>query len=287
VSADLHGAIADWLNARDLEDEDGFSKRAASRIASLESWDVLAIRTALVGIQTDLFRRNSGVRKAEVLDDLATHVASRLQNKGERKVMAAEKCKIVFFAANPVATTHLDLAEEVRDITEKIRATKFRDTIELTTAWAARPDDLLQYLNEHEATIVHFSGHGGGTSGLVLQDNAGKPALVSSDALEALFKSLKHKVRLVVLNACNSSVQARAMASEIDCVIGMRLPISDDAARIFAASLYRAIGFGCSVQTAFDQGKVALMLQGIKAEDTPELICRKGVTASLVKLIRT
>jgi hypothetical protein len=54
---------------------------------------------------------------------------------------------------------------------------------------------------------------------------------------------------------------------------------------IFAASFYRALGFGRSVQEAFDQGKVALLLEGIPEEHTPELLVRAGVNASHMFLV--
>jgi hypothetical protein len=61
--------------------------------------------------------------------------------------------------------------------------------------------------------------------------------------------------------------------------------IGDDAAIIFAASFYRAIGFGRSVKDAFDQGKAALMLEGIHEEQTPDLMTRQTVAAESIVLI--
>ena len=60
----------------------------------------------------------------------------------------------------------------------------------------------------------------------------------------------------------------------------MNKPIQDGAAILFAASFYRAIGFGRSVREAFDLGKVALLLEGIAEDQTPEMFVRKGVDAS-------
>ena len=40
----------------------------------------------------------------------------------------------------------------------------------------------------------------------------------------------------------------------------MNTTIGDEAAKLFAASFYRAIGFGRSIQDAFEQARVALML---------------------------
>jgi hypothetical protein len=83
---------------------------------------------------------------------------------------------------------------------------------------------------------------------------------------------------------CFSRPQAEAITEEIDCAIGMTNAISDDAAITFAASFYRAIGFGRSVKHAFDQGKTALLLEGM-IHQTPDLITRKTVAAESIVLI--
>ena len=75
-----------------------------------------------------------------------------------------------------------------------------------------------------------------------------------------------------MLNACYSRPQAEALAQTIDCTVGMNRAIGDEAAIVFAASFYRAIGFGRSVKEAFELGKAALLLEGIPEDETPELI---------------
>jgi hypothetical protein len=78
---------------------------------------------------------------------------------------------------------------------------------------------------------------------------------VTTRALTALFTTLKDNIRLVFLNACYSREQAQALVTSIDCVIGMKESIDDGAATVFTSSFYRAIGFGRSIQEAFDQGQ--------------------------------
>ena len=128
--------------------------------------------------------------------------------------------KILFFAANPLGTKHLQLDEEVRQITNKIRASEYRDSLDLVAKWAVRPDDLLQALLEEMPHVVHFSGHGTNTETLLLVDEDGRPKPVSNEALVQLFLSLKDNIRVVVLNACSTKPQAQAIASVVDCVIG-------------------------------------------------------------------
>ena len=195
------------------------------------------------------------------------------------------KCKVLFLAANPEGTNLLMLDEESREIEHKIRAADYRDSLELITKWAVRPDDLLQYLNEFRPQVVHFSGHGSKTEEILLLDANRAPKPVSKSALKQLFSTLKDNIRVVVLNACYSRPQAEAIVEVIDCAIGMKLGIGDDAAIAFAASFYRAIGFGRSVYEAFEQGRTALMLAGIPEQDTPELLTRPGVDPKTIFLV--
>jgi hypothetical protein len=103
--------------------------------------------------------------------------------------------------------------------------------------------------------------------------------------LKSLFTTLKDNIRLVFLNTCYSREQALALVETIDCVIGMKKSISDHAAIAFASSFYRAVGFGRSLQEAFDQGRTSLLLEGIPEVNVPELLVRRGVDAKKVLLI--
>ena len=195
------------------------------------------------------------------------------------------KTTVLFLAANPDGVTRLALDKECRAIREKIRASDFPKALELRTEWAVRPHDLLQYLNEYRPHVVHFSGHGSASEELILHDEHDQAKPVSLAALRALFTTLKDNIRLLVLNACYSRPQAEAIVEVIDCAVGMNKAIGDQAAIVFAASFYGALGFGRSVKDAFDQGCTALLLEGIPEENTPELLVKKGVDASSVFLI--
>jgi hypothetical protein len=191
---------------------------------------------------------------------------------------------VLFVAANPASLGRLALDEEVRDLHAKIRASQYRDALRLESRWAARPDDLLQQLNELRPAILHFSGHAA-TDGIALQGEDGATRVVSREALVALCRSFAAHVRLVVLNACHTDRQAAAITEAVDCAIGMKTGTKDRAARVFAASFYRALGFGHSVQDAFEQGRVALQLEGIETDAAPRLRTRPGLDASNMFLV--
>jgi hypothetical protein len=174
----------------------------------------------------------------------------------------------------------------MRLINEKVYASEHREQIKLDYAWAVRPDDLLQSLNRYRPQIVHFSGHGSKRGELLLVGREGFPQPVSVQALKAVFKTLKDNIRLVVLNACYSKTQAEAIRQEIECVVGMNDAIGDKAAITFSASFYRALGFGRSIQEAFEQGQTSLLLEGIAEDQTPELLVREGSDASQIFLLQ-
>lgn len=193
------------------------------------------------------------------------------------------KVKILFFAADPHSTLQLD--EDVREIRIKVRAAEYRDALAFDYRLAARPDDLLQALNETHPRIVHFSGHGG-SRGLMLVDPQEPSAhFVDAAALAQLFGVFRGGIRLVVLNACFSLPQAEAIAQVVGCTIGTSGAISDEAAITFGASFYRAVAFGHSVQAAFDQACAALALSHPTERDCPRLVARRGVDPGRIVLV--
>ena len=131
---------------------------------------------------------------------------------------------------------------------------------------------------------MHFSGHGDSSSGIVLEDSQGEAKPIGEDALKSLFRVLAGRIRVVVLNACFSEIQAKAITEIVDCAIGTSHSISDQTAIIFAAAFYRAIGFGTSVYDAFEQGKTAVLLEGLKDPDVLQLRTRSGVDPSRIFL---
>jgi hypothetical protein len=164
--------------------------------------------------------------------------------------------KVLLLSANPIDSP-LNIDEEFRAIDQKLRSAEHRDHVELIKHGAVRLEDVAGLLMRHKPHIVHFSGHGA-ANGIALTGADGKGRLVPPDALANIFRALRNNVRVVLLNACDSATQAEAIVSEIDCSVGMSDEIEDDAAIAFAAAFYEALGYGRSVQTAFDLALVQL-----------------------------
>lgn len=207
------------------------------------------------------------------------------RSTGESRRMSHSNIVVLLVSANPTDSTPLALDMEVREITAGIRATPGRDVIDLRSAWAMQPGDLLRELNEHRPAVLHFSGHGGVDGELAFVDRQGATQPVTGDAILAAVSAAGESVRVVVLNACFSAELARALTQHADVALGMDRAISDDAARVFAQALYAALGHGSSVGRAFDQARAALMLEGIPEEDTPQLVARDSVDPYEVVLV--
>lgn len=186
--------------------------------------------------------------------------------------------KILILSANPKNTSQLRLDEEVREIKAALKLSKNREAFEIVTESALRVNDLRRSLLDNQPHIVHFSGHGKGSNGLLLENQLGIQ-LVSSESLAGLFKSFEDSVECVVLNACYSEVQAEAIYQHIDCVIGMNQAIGDVAAIEFATGFYDALAAGRSYRDSFELGCGAIDLQGIPESKTPQIKVRKNMYA--------
>lgn len=169
--------------------------------------------------------------------------------------------RILILAANPQNTDRLRLDEEVREIQAALEASRNRDAFEVITRWAVRVDDLQKVLLDYNPQIVHFSGHGDGDNGLILEDELGQARMVSTNALAKLFSLFQGTIQCVCLNACYSEVQAEAIHAAIPFVVGMNQPIGDKAAIKFAQGFYRAIGANRSIEEAYEFGCNAIDLQ--------------------------
>jgi len=150
-----------------------------------------------------------------------------------------------------------------------------RSRFEFQARWAVRPRDVRRALLDLAPDIVHFSGHGTGDDGLVFEDDTGHSAIVPTDALAELFELFSKNVRCVVLSACYSDVQAKAIAGHIDHVIGMQRALGDEAAIEFAVGFYDALAAGKDVPLAYRFGCNSIRLGGIDEHLTPILHSRQ------------
>jgi len=167
--------------------------------------------------------------------------------------------KILILASNPRKDLNLD--REIRDLKKVISRHGKEAELEVEIELAVRPDDLQELLLEYEPLIVHFCGHGTGEKGLVLQNDAGREQLVSTNNFSNVLALFNDKVQCVILNACYSEVQVQAIIEHINYAIGMSQEIRDDAAIAFATGFYQALAHGKSIDESYKHGCVAIQIK--------------------------
>ncbi|MDJ1503511.1 CHAT domain-containing protein [Xanthocytophaga agilis] len=170
---------------------------------------------------------------------------------------------ILFLGANPTNTTQLRLGEEAREIDNELRLAKDRDKFNLELQWATTVDILRRALLSFNPHFIHFSGHGA-MEGIVLEDKGGNANILPPEVLADLISLFATTVQCVILNACYSEEQAKAIIKHIPYVIGMNDEIPDKSAIKFAAAFYSGIGHGRSIPDSFRIGKIAVTAENLE-----------------------
>lgn len=197
--------------------------------------------------------------------------------------------KILFLTASPSDKAALQLDEEIRLISQRIRRGEYRNLFEIRSAPAIRATDLPFELMDNTPEIVHFSGHGSKAGSLHFINDGDRTARpIPPKTLARVFKQFRDRVKCVVLNACYSAAQAEAIAESIPCVVGMSRAVLDSTAIAFAAGFYEALAFGKSVAEAFELGLTQVDLSALSAThetEIPTLVVRRGEDASKIWLL--
>ncbi len=190
----------------------------------------------------------------------------------------SERIRILFLSANPWTTSRILVDEEAREIFEKLQEGSCRDRFELIKHEAIRAIDLQRLLMMHEPHIVHFSGHASKTHKLIFGGTAGRGKEVDRQGLAEIFGLYRRHVRLILLNACFTRTQARALSEVIDYSVGTGKGMGDKGGVAFAGAFYRALGFGKSVKESFASAKAELGLTKIPRTSGIELFVRSGIS---------
>jgi CHAT domain len=179
---------------------------------------------------------------------------------------------ILVLSAQPKGVDPLRLDEEVRELRRGLERSRDRDNFRIEQRSALTAQDLRRALIDCQPQVVHFSGHGAGEHGLVFENEVGQMQLVSGAAIAQLFAIFADVIECVVLNACYSEIQAKAIAQYIPHVIGMKQAIGDKAAINFAIGFYDGLLGGRSIKDAYQLGCNAIQMAGIPEDLTPMLV---------------
>lgn len=228
--------------------------------------------------------RRQREQEAELARLRAGHADLESQLAAKPWATAPEEITVLFIAASPEDQAPLRLDQEVAEIQRRLRMADHRDSIEFAWRPAARTIELMQYLNEHKPHVVQFSGHSD-QHGLAFEDADGLTKALDSAQLSSLLTVASDRIRLAIFNSCESSAHAEAACDFIDAAIGMEQSVGDTSAKIFAAQFYNSLGFGHSLQKAFDQARAQLEIETGGVSGNPQLFVAAGLDANEIHLV--
>lgn len=212
-----------------------------------------------------------------------------------------EPLRVLYLTANPesVKTTKvfqngamettgvwLRVDQEVRQVKDMLKRTKYRDLVKIEHLPAATSMDLLEGLNEHRPHVVHFSGHAN-SLGLRMENDQGTTEGDDLDfgLLGRLLGATDEPPRLIVLNACESLAGAEDLLQTVPTVIAMSDSINDASAVVFAGQFYAGIASAQSVASCLAQAKVAMEVASLEGSHLPQARSREDVDLNQLVLV--
>lgn len=175
----------------------------------------------------------------------------------------------------------VQIPREFASIQEALRASENRHAFSLATPILAASRQTLVEAYRHEPVILHFAGHGDDRSLSLIVDQG---VLVSqtdlmAEQLATILGSFPQRVRLCVLNTCDSAPIAEHLAQTniVEAAVGWPARLADDVAIAFSRALYGGLGNGVGLSHA-----ITLAAQACGASDTPVLYTAEGVVRDVV-----
>lgn len=167
-----------------------------------------------------------------------------------------KKIRVLFLAANPEDQTRLDLGREFAKVKEALMRGRYRNAFQLLQPeFEARIGNFAAAIASQRPHIIHFSGHGSESQGLVFESEDRYSRVADEQKLASLFQVLRGPARLVFLNACHTRVQAEILGKKFQYTIGTNGLIPDRDAAEFSSWFYRFLADGATVRGAFVAAK--------------------------------
>lgn len=163
------------------------------------------------------------------------------------------KVKVLFMSSSPKDAAALELNKEFNNLEDTHLRATLRQQFSVRPVLDVQKRKMLDILLKQKPQIIHFSGHGSGSDGLLFFSESGYSDLVGGEELAQLFRQFNDMISCVVLNACYSETQAVAIAQYIPNVIGSNNAIGDDVAVVFSQGFYTALFEGESYESAFNK----------------------------------
>lgn len=183
------------------------------------------------------------------------------------------KVRLALLVTNPDRHAPLQTAIEARDIQRAIESSPNGSSFAISIVLAPTFDDLIDSLNRFNPQILHFSGHGGGSTIILDNERAGQDGgeVLDYDIAARLLDTTDAKISLIVLAACDTTIGVERLLSGGRAIIAMSDSIDDEAACAFSSRFYKSLADGVTVEMALHQAKLLLEQKGYADCDLPNI----------------
>ena len=199
-----------------------------------------------------------------------------------------EPLRVLMLGAS--AEGDLRVAREHARIRRAVQAAQHRDSVEIDARPAATIDEFLEGISRFRPHVIHFSGHAAGDELVFERDEDGHHIgrTVTASAFAKAIMATDNPPLMIVLNGCSTAGQLDGLIDGgVPFAIGMTDEIADSDAIVYAARFYGAIADGLSVQSAHEQGRANLELNGLEGAELPELQWASDVDPFTVLVLPT
>jgi hypothetical protein len=175
----------------------------------------------------------------------------------------------------------IQIPRELDSIQTALRGCKHRDAISLATPILGATFQKLVEAYRQGPAILHFVGHGDDRSlsfiadqGLIVSET---PLL--AERLSAILREFPQRIRLCVLNTCDSDAIAKYLSENhaVESAIGWPAKLADADAISFSGALYGCLGDGLTLSKS-----VALATQALASNNTPTLYTDDGIDRHVI-----
>jgi hypothetical protein len=197
------------------------------------------------------------------LERLAEIVRSEINFDAKAAVTPPQgQIRVLFFPANPTDNSQMALSLQLRGLKEQLKSPVIRKSVDLLSAWSDDFRGFIDWLHHYQPRVLHLTGCGAEPNDFRLKAPNGTLASLPCEVIQNLFRHLRDKIRVVVLDRCLTGDQGKIIEEEINCVIRINEDAPSEAVITFISAFYRSIGQGAPVQRAFDDGRAAVVLDG-------------------------
>jgi len=179
--------------------------------------------------------------------------------------------KILYSSASPANVDNLQVDFEFKKIKSALNSGALRANFELLPPlMSVTLEDFLREKHLSKPAIIHFSGHGL-QDGLMFATSDNVFQIVPTELLADIFKGTEAYVKIVILNACYSSAQAKVISNNGIWVLGMNIPVTDQAALFLSEKFYSFLSDGQKEDEAFKNIKILMELDHPSEAKTLEI----------------